>query len=104
MNYTVSKEPDLARVCVAGEVDASCADELSTALRTVIDHERPPRLEVDLSAVSFIDSIGIRTLAFAYEYAKEHNCGFVVRGPRRNVRRVLELTGLLPMLLVESEG
>jgi anti-sigma B factor antagonist len=52
------------------------------------------QLVLDLSAVQFMDSTGIRLLLQVRDHALRHGAGFVVvRGPEA-VMRVLELVGL----------
>jgi anti-sigma B factor antagonist len=52
------------------------------------------QLVLDLSAVTFVDSTGIRLILLAREHAARHGAGFVVvRGPE-TVMQVLELVGL----------
>jgi anti-anti-sigma factor len=52
------------------------------------------RLVLDLSALEFMDSTGIRLILQAREHALRHGAAFqVVRGPD-TVMRVLELVGL----------
>ena len=56
------------------------------------------QLVLDLKAVTFIDSTGVRLILIAREHALRHGAGFVVvRGPEP-VMRVLEEVGLVAQL------
>jgi anti-sigma B factor antagonist len=57
-------------------------------------------LVVDLSAVGFIDSTGLRAILVCEALLERVNCRFVLRSPSTAVRKVLELTGLLAHLTV----
>ncbi|MEQ4300088.1 STAS domain-containing protein [Plantactinospora sp. B6F1] len=85
------------RVAADGEVDMSTADNLRDCLDEVLD-QKPDRLTVDLAGVTFLDSSGIATLVHAYNRALKQDAGLNVVNCQPNVRRVLELTGLLTMM------
>ncbi|MCW3033696.1 MAG: hypothetical protein QOK19_2295 [Solirubrobacteraceae bacterium] len=81
---------------VAGDLDISSVDGLRSAVEAATV-TRPDRLTFDLSALRFMDSAGIAVLLVA---AKE--VAIVrLRSPSRAVRRVVELTGLTDVLVVE---
>jgi anti-sigma B factor antagonist/stage II sporulation protein AA (anti-sigma F factor antagonist) len=93
LSLTVVRDGAEVRVAADGEVDMSTADSLRECVDEVLA-ERPARLTVDLAGVTFLDSSGIATLVHAYNRATGQNAGLDVVNCRRNVRRVLELTGL----------
>ncbi|MGC4870201.1 STAS domain-containing protein [Micromonospora sp. DT53] len=77
---------DHLHVVVAGEVDMATADTmLQTALR-----EPAGKITLDLSAVTFFDSAAIHALV---RLAQQFSGRLTVR-PSRQVRRVLEISGL----------
>ena len=84
---------DLAVVCVGGEVDLETANQLGehalAALRDV-----SPRLVLDLSAVDFMDSTGLKVLMTIQRRAELAGGSFAVAGAPRVVRRLLAVTGL----------
>jgi anti-sigma B factor antagonist len=58
---------------------------------------------LDLAGVTFIDSQGIRALLHAYQASRSHRVhGMVIRSPRRQVSKVLEMTGLSERLTIED--
>jgi anti-anti-sigma factor len=74
------------RVVVTGEVDMATAD---TMLRTAL-REPAQRLTLDLRAVSFFDSAAIHAVVrLAQQFS-----GTLSVLPSRQVRRVLEISGL----------
>lgn len=91
-----------ALVETGGEIDLHSAPQLRAALLKACEMPAP-RIVVDLSEVTFIDSTGIGVLVGALKRAREsggevHFCGIQTR-----VRRVFEITGLLRVLpLFES--
>ena len=85
---------------VAGEVDLASAGELVLRGQEALQEGG---LVLDLEAVSFMDSSGVRALEALMRTAEETGAPLVIR-PRlaRNVSEVLELTGLLHVLPFES--
>ncbi|WFE96921.1 STAS domain-containing protein [Micromonospora sp. WMMD987] len=78
---------DHARVTVTGEVDMATADTMiQTALR-----EPARQLTLDLRAVTFFDSAAIHAVV---QLARRFPPGALTVLPSRQVRRVLEISGL----------
>lgn len=84
-------------VCVAGDVDMATEPQVTDAVRTVLA-ARPREVRVDLAAVTFLDSSGIRTLLQAQNEAAEQRVVLRVVNAHPRVVQVLDLTGLLEML------
>jgi anti-anti-sigma factor len=98
---TVARAGDRTRVFVVGEADLAYRDELTVVLTRVIA-ESPTAVEVDLSELRFIDSTCIATLVAALRAAQTAGVGFFVSNPAGIVRRVLEVTGVLPILTKDA--
>ncbi len=79
-------------VSVSGEVDLVTAPALEQAIGAVVA-ETPSALVIDLSAVEFLGSVGLKILAATHEKVGEATgFGVVARGPA--TRRPIHLTGL----------
>jgi anti-anti-sigma factor len=87
---------DQTVLTVGGEVDIVTVESFENALR---DAQRSPRVVVDLSEVTFMDSAGINALVGAYHRVGP-DCELRLVGLRPNVRRVFEITGLLELFKV----
>ena len=97
-HHTVARAGGTCTVVLSGELDTSVTGEL---LRVLLDEiARPDTLVVraDLDAVEFIDSSGMRALINAYHAAEGLDRTFVVVRPRGNVRKVIDVAGLLSIL------
>jgi len=57
---------------------------------------------IDLSAVGFVDSSGLRVLVEAHQRAEAEQRRLVLSGSSRPVRRLLEISGLMDYLNVEA--
>jgi anti-sigma B factor antagonist len=79
-------------VHAAGELDLSNIDELSNVID--VELERHPRLAIDLSAVTFVDSSVLGVLVSALERARKRDGDVVLVGAAGSPLRVLEITGL----------
>ncbi|MBV8789205.1 MAG: STAS domain-containing protein [Mycobacterium sp.] len=79
-------------VSVSGEIDLVTAPALEQAIAAVVA-ESPTALVIDLSAVEFLGSVGLKILAATYEkLGTSTGFGVVARGPA--TRRPIHLTGL----------
>ena len=89
-------------VRLVGELDASNADGLVESLQKEI--EAGGDLVLDLSGLSFVDSMGLRSL-LRIAAALEASGKLVLRGPQRTVARTMELVGIekLPNIVIMAE-
>jgi anti-sigma B factor antagonist len=88
-------------VMLSGEVDLALGEDLEFAGRDAIDHGDPVR--VDVSRVTFIDSVGLGFLARLASAEREHDRRLVLIGARRSVREAVHLVGLAELVeFVES--
>ena len=84
-----------------GRVDSVSSSELERLVVSRIDAGEK-RLVLDLSAVEYISSAGLRVLLMAAKRLKEPPGGLVLCGMGPSVRTVLELAGFLPLFAVEA--
>ena len=81
-------------VRVGGEVDMATAPQLDECLVNLASGS----VTLDLSAVTFIDSGGLKVLVRAIKRAAETNTRFAVRGVQPAQQLLLEITGLAELL------
>jgi anti-anti-sigma factor len=92
---TTRRQADGAIVVdVRGTLDAVTVDAVREALLSTLHGARPIAMIVDLTFVTFMDSMGIGALVTGYNAARETGTRFVVRNPSEFVHRQLRITGL----------
>ena len=91
-----------ATVVVRGEVDFATAGILARQLDEVAD-QQPEHLTVDLGLTSFLDAAGLRVIARARRVLPPR-CPLTLRSPTRQVRLVLEVSGLAGECPIEEPG
>ncbi|MFC0533677.1 STAS domain-containing protein [Phytohabitans kaempferiae] len=89
------------RLVVAGEVDVISAGRFRAHLSESLD-ARPRTLSVDLGGVTFLDSTGLSALVYAHQRARAEGVTLAVSSPQPQVRRLLDVTGLLTVFTEES--
>ena len=95
---TTRRQADGAIVVdVRGTLDAATVDALREALVGTLHAERPVTMIVDLTFVTFMDSMGIGALVTGHNAARETGTRFILRNPSEFVHRQLRVTGLLEM-------
>ena len=92
MAFEVRIEGD-ARVVVSGELDMATSPELTSAIEALAKTGEP-RVLVDLSDVSFIDSTGISALVLAMAKVEVHGAVLVLGRVSRQVDTALSMVGL----------
>jgi anti-anti-sigma factor len=88
-----SEERVVVRVC--GELDMATTADLEAVLASA---PRAPRLVIDLSECTFLDSAGVR--AITMNIRERDEVSIVTSDP--GIRRVLEITALDSMVAVRS--
>ena len=79
-------------VVASGEIDMSNASGFRKALDSALDSA--PWVVLDLSGVTFLDSIGLSKLVVARNRAVQMDSHICLVGPGRNVAKVLRLSRL----------
>jgi anti-sigma B factor antagonist len=95
-------ENDVSRLSLAGEFDLAGIEQFEAAIDRV-EASDPRAIVIDLSALTFMDSSGLRALVMADQRARQAGRRLaIVPGPPP-VRRVFEITQLADRLdLIES--
>ena len=80
-------------VALSGELDLATAPELDTYLDGVLT-DSGPRIVLDLSGLSFMDSTGIRILIRHHRQTEENGGRLGIAAPQPIVAKALKITGL----------
>ena len=83
-------------VTAAGRVDSSNANELDTTLAQLIS-DGQAKLVLELTAVSYMSSAGLRAIVSALRAAKKKRGDVRIAAPSKRVAEVFELAGLNPL-------
>ena len=97
---TVQRDDAVATVVVSGELDLATVPRLSA---TVTEHSDASLLVLDLNAVTFIDSSGVRVLIEADRACTGSGSRLVVLAGDGPVRRLLDLCELDGRLAVVTD-
>lgn len=92
------ESPGVRVVQASGELDVTCAPALLPEVESLVCGA--PALVLDLSAVSFFDSAGVRLADRIARECDREGAGFrIVAPPGSRARRVLELVGMSGQLV-----
>jgi anti-sigma B factor antagonist len=94
---SIKDHGEWAVVHIEGEVDVASAPTLRERLVDLVSAGRH-RLAVDLTDVSFLDSVGLGVLIGGVKRARAQGGDLVLVAPSGGVERVLDLTGLLSVI------
>ena len=95
---------DHAVVALAGEVDLNVRTELLASYDYAIALQDVPRLHVDVSRVTFMDSTGMDTLAAALNKVNARGGTISVVGASARIVRLLHITRLDSAVTVLPEA
>ena len=94
----------VATMTVNGEVDIASCGSLREGLLRVMTDEAYRGLVVNLAGTTFIDSTGVGVLVGIWQRARSSHVCLALAAPSRQVRAVLESTGLTNVLpIYESQ-
>jgi anti-sigma B factor antagonist len=92
--------PDAPNVLpLEGEIDLHVSPRIAAALGAMIE-EKPERLVVDLSAVSYIDSSGLAVLIEGMQNVEAYGGKFVLAGLQEQVRPIFEMARLDQVFII----
>jgi anti-anti-sigma factor len=91
----VRSEAGVVQISPRGDIDVETAHEVRDAVADILTRSRPFRIELNMRAVAFIDSVGISALVAAFQSAEVSGVKLAVVQPSRFVHRQLWVTGLL---------
>ena len=89
-------------VSVEGDVDLVTSEELRRVLEDAVRVN--PHVEVDLTGLTFIDSSGLSALVEGHRAAHDAGGVVVLRNPTPMLRRLLDITRLDSLLVVDDTG
>jgi anti-sigma B factor antagonist len=93
LSWSVEERGPIVRLRLEGELDLSSAGDVESELKR-IEGRKPKSVVLDLRAVKFIDSTGLRMVVTADDRAREGGWRFsIVPGPEA-VQRVFRITRL----------
>jgi anti-sigma B factor antagonist len=76
-----------------GELDLNVSPQLATTFNEMVQ-AKPPRVVVDLTNVTYIDSSGLAVLIVGMQQVKEYGGKFALVGLQSDVRSILETAQL----------
>jgi anti-sigma B factor antagonist len=95
-------DPAALRAIVSGEIDFASAPAMQARVIAACERERSNSLILDLTAVEFMDSSGLRVLLHLQRELSEDRGALVLLGPTAEVYKILKLTGLDQHLALAS--
>jgi anti-anti-sigma factor len=99
VDILVSDHDQVTLMQVSGRVNSTNASDLGTALNEQIDQGKV-HLVLDLEAVDFMSSAGLRELVTALKKVKRSDGDMRLANPTPRVREVLEMAGLDTIFLI----
>ena len=96
----VATVDDHAVVSFHGDIDLTTSDACSRAVDEAL--ARSQRIVVDLADVRFMDAIGLNLLSRAVDRLGGSREGVIVRGPAPMVRKVLAISGIDKLVMVDE--
>ena len=87
-------------VVVKGEIDGSSAPSLQEKILPLL--QDGSALVLDLGAVSYMSSAGLRMLLLLYRQAAAHNGRVALAGLAESIRDTMEITGFLKFFTIAN--
>ncbi len=97
-----NQEKNIWEVNIQGEIDIYTAGKLKEKLNKILD-ERNGDLKVNLKELEYIDSTGLGVFIGVLRRLKENGKNIKMMNPRPNIKKLLNITGLDKIFIVEGE-
>jgi anti-anti-sigma factor len=99
-DFVVNATDERALVQARGEIDIATSPSLFDALLVAVD--RCPRVVVDMTEVTFVDSTGLNVLVSGLHHARGRHGELALVGPTGIVRNALHVTGLHRLFVIRD--
>ena len=103
MDFTQDEAGGVTTVRLAGRLDSSAAPAAEDSFGHLLGGGAP-RLAVDLSALEYISSAGLRVLLVVARKVQQANGKVVLFGLRPNVREVFSVSGFDKIFAIEADA
>jgi len=92
-------------LCVrpSGEIDHHTAKDMREAIDGLISKNNPRELELDLSAIDFMDSSGLGLVLGRYKKQSDIGGKFKIINPGRRTMQILQLAGVEKIIKIERK-
>lgn len=91
MQITITDETDYSIIAVSGKLDTDTAVKADSVFSEVLNRQN--HLLVDLSALRYISSAGLRILLLTAKRVQQKGGGIVLFGLQDNVNEIFEISG-----------
>jgi len=98
---TVLEKDAWVVVVAAGRLDATAVADLEACLAGVLSTE-PPKIALDLAAVNYLSSPGLRVLLTTLKAVNRWGGALRLLAPKEHIRRVLAVSGLARVLEIRA--
>jgi anti-anti-sigma factor len=102
LEYRVERVGDTTTVAPIGDVSLETVEVLREVLRSAVATHEGGRIDVDMAAVTFLDSSGIGVLVAAQRAAAARGTQLMICNPGPIVRMVLAVSHLDKILVREA--
>ena len=100
MNINKTPEGEKLTVSIEGRLDTTTSPQLEKELST--SYEGVKELILDISALDYISSAGLRVLLSAQKVMSKQG-SMTVKGASPDIMEIFEVTGFVDILNIESE-
>jgi anti-anti-sigma factor len=102
LSYIVDRSGTDPVAVLTGEIDVATIDALEAAIAATEQDSASAEVVLDMTAVTFLDSSGLRVLITAHDRLDTAARRLVIRRPPAAVLRVFEITGLLSTFVIDD--
>jgi stage II sporulation protein AA (anti-sigma F factor antagonist) len=98
MALTIEYKNNALLIQVAGDFDLVSAQDFRDAADRALDESSARHMILDLTHLSFMDSSGLGVILGRLRKVQAHQGIMILTGVTPPVRRVLELSGIMPLI------
>lgn len=98
LTYDLVKEEDQAIIKLVGELDGFNRSELADEIDKLIQETTHIPITLNLSSLSFIDSIGLGLIAKTAKKLQDKERKLILQSPPKHIERLIQSSGILRFL------
>jgi anti-sigma B factor antagonist len=98
MDVTIISKNDIVIITISGSVDSKTAADLQSQIMGEVSDAK--KVIMDLNAVDYLSSAGLRILLMVYRQLKANNGKVVLAGVSEEIRDVMAMTGFINFFVI----
>jgi anti-sigma B factor antagonist len=100
MDVNIISKNDIVIITISGSIDSKTAGDLQSQIMGKVSETK--KMIMDLTAVDYLSSAGLRILLMVYRQLKANDGKVVLTGVSEEIRDIMAMTGFINFFIISN--